>query len=57
MSDEVLPSHPEPSPAERQAAWDRIKRILDRAAENAREVADEEAEAAIDEAMSHVRPR
>ena len=46
-----------PSPIERQAAWERIKKVLDLAGENMRDVPEEEVEAAIDEAMAHVRPR
>jgi putative PIN family toxin of toxin-antitoxin system len=52
----VFPPGHVPSPAERQAAWERIKTILDRAAHNMREIPEEEVESAIDEAMAHVRP-
>jgi hypothetical protein len=53
----VFPPDHAPSPVERQAAWERIKKVLDRARENTRDIPEAEMEAAIDEAMSHVRPR
>ena len=53
----VFPAEHVPSPAERQAAWKGIKTVLDRATENMRDVPEAEVEAAIDEAMAHVRPR
>ena len=53
----VFPPGHVPSSAERQAAWERIKKVLDRATENMRDVPEAEVEAAIDEAMAHVRAR
>ena len=53
----VFPPEHVPSSAERQAAWERIKKVLDRAGENTRDIPGAEVEAAIDEAMAHVRPR
>lgn len=48
--------HAAPSLAERRAAFHRIERILDRAADNMRDVPDEEFEVAADEAMKQIRP-
>ena len=45
------------SDADREKAWETIRRILDRAAENAASVPDDDFDAAVDEAMAHVRPR
>jgi hypothetical protein len=42
---------------QRQAAWATINGILDKAAENMRNVPDKEFDAAVDEAMAQVRPR
>jgi hypothetical protein len=53
----VFPPERTPSASEREAAWERIKRVLDRAGENMREAPEEEVEAAIEEALAHVRPR
>ena len=53
----VFPSEHVPSSTERQAAWDRIKKVLDRAGENVGDIPEADVEAAIDEAMAHVRPR
>ena len=55
----VLVSAPHPAPAGigRKAALDRIERVLDRAAENMREVPEGQFEAVVDEAMASVRPR
>ena len=53
----VFPPGQAPSPSQGQAAWGRIKDILNRAEENMSNVPEEEVEAAIDEAMAHVRPR
>lgn len=48
--------HPVPSASERRAAFQRMEKILDRAAENMRDVPDDEFEEAANEAMKHVRP-
>ena len=45
------------SEADREKAWATIRRILDRSAANSASVSDEDFEAAVDEAMAHVRPR
>ncbi|HET6883553.1 MAG TPA: hypothetical protein VFI31_25600 [Pirellulales bacterium] len=42
--------------SERRGAFQRMEKILDRAAENMRDLSDDEFEAAADEAMKHVRP-
>ena len=49
-------SHPVPTAADRRAALQRMENILDRAAENMRDVPDDEFEEAADEAMRRVRP-
>lgn len=49
--------HTAASGAERRAAFRQIEQVLDRAAENMRQVADEEFEAAADEAMKKARPK
>lgn len=51
----LFPAHKGPTPEQRQAAWKRIWEVLDKAAANARDVPEEEFEAAIEEAMAHVR--
>jgi len=51
----VFPPQHASSPADHQAAWERIRRVLNRAAENMRGVSEEEIEGAIDEAIAHVR--
>ena len=53
----VFPPKQAPSPSERQAAWEQIKKILERASENSRDVPEADMEAALDEAMVHVRSR
>lgn len=49
--------HGSPSPADRQHAFERMNRVLDRAAENMQHVPDAEFEAAVDEAMDQIRKR
>jgi hypothetical protein len=49
--------HPAPTEAERKAALTRIETVLDRAADNMRDVPAATFEAAVDEAMAHVRRR
>jgi hypothetical protein len=51
----VFPGHPVPPEVVRQKAAARLDRILDKAAENLKNVPDAEFEAAINEAMDHVR--
>ena len=53
----VLPPHSASSTDQRQAAMQRIERVLDRSAEQMKEVPDSKFEAAVDEAMKHVRKR
>lgn len=48
--------HAAPPAAERRAAFQRMENVLDRAAENMRNLPDHEFEEAADEAMKHVRP-
>ena len=48
--------HEAPPASERRAAFQRMEKILDRAADNMRGVSDEEFDEAADEAMKHVRP-
>lgn len=48
--------HAAPPAVERRAAFQRMEKILDRAAENMRDLPNDEFEAAADEAMRHVRP-
>ena|SRR5487761_1231135 len=48
--------HVAPPAAERRAAFQRMERILDRAADNMRDVPDQEFDEAADEAMKHIRP-
>jgi hypothetical protein len=53
----VFPAKHAPSSAERHAAWERIKKVLDRAGENMHDIPEAEVDAAIDEAMAHFRVR
>ena len=53
----VSAAHPAPPDAGRKAALERIERVLDRAAENMRDIPDSQFEAAADEAMASIRPR
>lgn len=48
--------HMAPPVSERRAAFQRMEKILDRAADNMRSVPDDEFDDAADEAMKHVRP-
>lgn len=48
--------HAAPPASERRAAFQRMEKILDRAADNMRGVSDDEFDEAADEAMKHVRP-
>jgi hypothetical protein len=47
--------HPAPPLVERGAAFQRLEKVLDRAAENMRDVPDDKFAEAADEAMKHVR--
>jgi hypothetical protein len=53
----VFPPEEAPSPVQREAAWDRIKAVLERAGQNLQAVPESEFDAAIDEAMANIRPR
>jgi hypothetical protein len=53
----VFPTEHAPSAAERQAAWERIKKVLDRAGENMHDIPEADVDAAIDEAMDRIRVR
>ncbi len=53
----VLPPHAAPAASVRSDAAGRMDRILDKAADNLKDVPDAEFEAALDEAMEHVRRR
>lgn len=48
--------HSAPPLVERRAEFQRLEKVLDRAADNMRDVPDDEFEEAADEAMKHVRP-
>ena len=52
----VYPPHSLPLLGERGAAAVRMDRVLDKAADNLRDFSDSDYEAAVDEAMEHVRP-
>jgi hypothetical protein len=53
----ALEPHPAPSGEARRASADRLRGALDQLAHKAQDVADGEVDAAIDEAMDHIRPR
>ncbi len=53
----VFSAHPAPPPSVRRKAFERLERIMDRAAKKAAHIPDSEFEAAVDEAMAHVRRR
>ena len=48
--------HAAPPASERRTAFQRMEKVLDRAAENMRDLPDDEFEEAADAAMKHVRP-
>ena len=50
-----VPAHPAPAEALRRDAYAQMERVMDTAAENAKDIPQEELDAAIDEAMDHVR--
>jgi hypothetical protein len=52
-----LYSHPAPSGEERRVSAERLKDALDQLADKARDVGGDEFDAAVDEAMNHIRPR
>jgi hypothetical protein len=53
----ALDPHPAPSGEARRASAERLKGTLDQLADKARGVNCEEFDAAVDEAMNHIRPR
>ena len=53
----ALDPHPAPSGHERRASADRLRSALDQLADKAQNVIDGEVDAAVDEAMDHIRPR
>lgn len=50
-----VPAHPAPPETVRREAFTRLEQIMDKAAEKAKDIPEEELDAAIDEAMDHVR--
>jgi hypothetical protein len=53
----ALDSHPAPSGEARRASAERLKDALDQLANKAKDVTGEEFDAAVDEALNHIRPR
>jgi len=53
----ALDPHPAPSGQARRASAERLRAALDRLRDKAQPASQEEFEAAVDEAMNHVRPR
>jgi hypothetical protein len=53
----ALDPHPAPSGEARRASAERLKSALVQLAQKAKDVAGEEFDAAVDEAMNHLRPR
>ncbi len=56
VSVRVFTVRPTPPPAARQAAGDRLDRLLDKMAANMKDISEQEFEAAVDEAMQAARP-
>jgi hypothetical protein len=52
-----LDPHPAPSGEKRRASAERLKGVLDQMAQKTLDGAAEDFDAAVDEAMSHIRPR
>lgn len=55
VSIRILPA--EKDQAKRREAFSRLAKVMDRMAEKAKDIPEEELEALIDEAMDHVRPQ
>ncbi|MCH8048159.1 MAG: hypothetical protein IID44_31075 [Planctomycetes bacterium] len=55
VSIRILPA--EQDQAKRREAFGRLTKVMDRMAEKAKDIPEEELEALIDEAMDHVRPQ
>jgi len=53
----VLPPHATPSTDKRRVAMQRMEQVLDKSAEQMKDVLDSEFDEAVDEAMEHVRKR
>ncbi|MCI0742081.1 MAG: hypothetical protein L0Y72_23860 [Gemmataceae bacterium] len=53
----VFPPHPAPPANVRQEGTARLEKLMDQAAAKAKDVPDEELEAAVDEAMEQIRRR
>ena len=53
----ALDPHPAPTGEERRASAERLRSALEQLAQKARDVGPEEFDAAVDEAMNHIRPR
>lgn len=53
----VFPPHPAPAPDARQQAAARLEKVMDAAAAKAKNIPDDEFDAAVDDAMDHVRRR
>lgn len=53
----AFPSHREPTGSEREEAAAAMRQILDKASANMKDVPPEEFDAAVNEAMCHIRPR
>ena len=51
----VATPHAAPSAQDRRAAFKRMNHVLDKAAENMKDVPDDEFDDAVDEAMQHIR--
>jgi len=52
-----LDPHPAPTGEDRRASAERLKNALDQLAHKAHQVDPDEFDAAVDEAMNHIRPR
>ncbi len=50
-----VPAHAAPAEAARRDAYAQLERVMDKAAENAKDTPEDELDATIDEAMGHVR--
>ena len=53
----VFPSQPALPDAAREEAWDRLEQVMDKMAEKANDIPDDELEELLNETMEHVRRR
>ena len=53
----VATPHAAPAAKDRQAAFQRMGKVLDQAAENMKDIPDDEFNESVDEAMEHIRKR